>query len=191
MSPVNDVDMLLRAGPGLTAQQGRGLGIINLFPEPETSNPLSNAPIDGATGRTGPTGPGSMVPGPTGRTGPTGPPSLVPGPTGLRGPTGGQGGIGPTGPKGSFVKNHQGIYEFACIEGTQPWFMDIRPMFAEADPKFIAATVEPRISLRSEDGAYRVTFAPRNEFPNWRMPEGTEKQRDHSVEMWNKEYLKA
>lgn len=200
---------LLRTGPGLLARQGQGVGIIDQFPEPLTSQPQQSGSVsDGSTGQRGPTGPGSTVPGPTGppstipgptgptgrsvtgptgRTGPTGPASTVPGPTGAPSTV-----PGPTGPKGSFVKNKLGIYEFACIEGTRPWFVDIASIDKHSEsPKFNAAVTGEKVTFKSECGGFRMTFAVRNEFPDWHMPEGTDDQRNHSVAMWNKEYLKA
>ncbi|MDF9611174.1 exosporium glycoprotein BclB-related protein [Bacillus cereus] len=57
-------------------------------------------PGGGATGPTGPTGPGGGATGPTGPTGPTGDTGLA-GATGPTGPTGDTGAAGPTGPTGA------------------------------------------------------------------------------------------
>ena len=187
-----------RVGPSLAYRQGVAGSVLDLTPRRSTDSVLDLAGTalyssqqqwnDRARGRLetkarletrGPSG----NKGPSGDKGPTG--NI--GPTGIRGPTGDK---GPTGPKGSFVKNRFGVYEFACIEGAQPWFMDILPV-GYGDAQFDAAVIGQVIKFRSECGKFSLKFAVRSEFPDWRMPSGTDEQRDHSIAMWNKEYLKA
>lgn len=149
---------------------------------------------DGNTGSgvTGPRGPtGSQGPtgaqGPTGNAGPTG----ARGPTGMAGPTGPQGQQGPTGatgPKGSFVKTDMGIYEFACVEGARPWFMDVVPHGSPLREKFKAAITGEPLIFTSTSGDYDLILGVRREFPTFDMPEGSEADRLTSVRFFNQEY---
>lgn len=148
----------------------------------------TNVPVPGPTGATGPTGPPSMVPGPTGPTGNQGPT----GPTGARGPTGAAGATGqqgPTGPKGSFVRTSLGIYEFACIEGTKPWFADIVQCGDPLRERFGAAITGPVMRFRSVDGKHDLVLGVRREFPNFDMPEGDEDDLVKSRQFFSQEYI--
>lgn len=109
---------------------------------------------------------------------------------GIQGPQGPHGPQGPEGVKGSFVKTALGIYEFACIEGTRPWFIDIIQANAPLRPRFRAAVDESSaIRFRSLDDALDLVFAVRADFPDFDMPDGTDAQRNHSIRFWNQEYL--
>ncbi len=139
----------------------------------------------GITGPQGSTGVGTI--GPTGPIGPSGADGAN-GQTGMPGGAGPPGPTGPPGPKDSFVKNKLGIYAFACIEGTEPWFMDIKRIEDSIDPKFSAAVNPHIITFVSRDGKHELLLAPRTEFPGWRMPNATDKQRNKSIQFWAQEH---
>ena len=156
------------------------------------TGPVGPTGPHGPTGPAGPTGPmgpsgGPIGPtGPQGPAGPTGPASIVPGPTG---PQGLQGPTGPAG-KGSFVKTTAGIYEYICIEGARPWWVDMVPTGAPLTPKF-AASIEPdtETRFRSTDGSMELVFGIKTGFKNWYAADATEAQRDHAMKFWSQEYL--
>lgn len=174
------------AGVGVNqSRDGRTL-VVDGQPSPNVVT--DNA--GGSGGETGPTGPM----GPTGGVGPTGP--SVPGPAGptgpastVPGPTGGAGPVGPTGPKGSFVKTESGVYEFACMEGTRPYFFHVRNTDEDLPLAFIQSITGDMLRFPSHDGKHELCLAVRKEFPNWFMPRSNEKQRLHSVRWWGNEYL--
>jgi hypothetical protein len=89
------------------------------------------------------------------------------------------------------VKNAHGVYEFACIEGTRPWFCDIIPAGEPLAPKFAAATTNIFSRFRSVCGNFDLVFAVRGEFPSWYLPEASDEQRKHSIAFWAQEYMKA
>jgi hypothetical protein len=205
MTPSVNFPMVL-PGSGITVQGDGRSSIISqrLMPTRHQPNGGSGgAGIPGGPGATGPVGgPGTTGPaggpgpvggpGPIGGTGPIGGPGPdgMPGPNGGTGPAGGPGPIGPTGPKGSFVKTDLGIYEFACIEGARPWFMDVIKAGSSLDPKFSAAIIDStEVRFASLCGKFDIVLAVRREFPNWRLPESNDQQRRHSIKFWNGEYL--
>lgn len=171
-----------RAGQGLQL-----LGpVASVRQQPVTTAPSLEGGTDGFDGKDGlrgPTGVGRSGPaGPTGPRGQTGPSQ---GPTGPRGPSGSQGPVGPTGPKDSVVKTTLGIYAFACIEGTEAWFVDLAKVGSRHDPKFQAATRGEPICFPSSCGQWELRVARRADFPSWRMPVKTEKQRQAFIKKWN------
>lgn len=144
----------------------------------------------GPTGSMGPTG-GIGPSGPQGNIGPTGAMGGV-GPTGSMGPagpTGSMGPAGPTGPKGSFVRNNYGIFEFACAEGTKPFFFHVRPIEEDVPKEFVASIAGSLFRFPSHDGKHELCLGVRREFPEWFMPRSNERQLAHSVQFWNQEYL--
>jgi chitodextrinase len=153
---------------------------------PGGSGPAGPAGPSGPAGPAGPTGPYGPA-GPTCPAGPTGPASTATGPAG---PTGPAGSAGPTGPKGSFVKTASGIYEFACAEGSRPFFFHIRHRDELLPQKFVDAVCGPIFYFTSHDGEHELCLAVRAEFPEWLMPDANEEQRAHSVAFWNQEYLR-
>ena len=141
----------------------------------------------GPTGTRGPTG----ITGPTGMRGPTGTqgPTGLRGPTGTQGSTGGRGPSGPTGPKGSFIRTQEGrFFEVACIEGAQPWCVDILPVGAR-DERFMAVTTGEAVKFRSVCGRFEMQVALNRNFKGWRLPEANEEQFVRSRDFWAQEYL--
>ena len=102
------------------------------------------------------------------------------------GPTGA---VGPTGPKGSFVKTPSGIYELACAEATRPYFFHVRTVEDAIPPAFLETITGDVLRFASHDGRHELCLGIRREFPTWFMPRSNEKQRLHSIEFWNGEYL--
>jgi len=166
---------------------GRGVLIgPKLLPTRERPQENNSGPR-GPTGAQGATGPqwNTGATGPTGARGPTG----LQGPTGPRGATGVAGPTGATGPKGSFVNTSLGIYEFACIEGSRPWFADIVECGQPLREKFGAAISGPVVRFRSVDGKHDLVLGVRREFPNFDMPEGDEDDLKTSRGFFNQEYV--
>lgn len=107
----------------------------------------------------------------------------------VTGPQGDEGDQGVAGAKDSVVSTRFGIYKFACLEGARAWFVDIAGIGVNRD-RFEAATRNAsRAEFRSVDGRHKLTFAVRNEFPEFDMPQSTEKQRNHSIRFWNQAHL--
>ncbi len=167
---------------------------------------------EGPFGPTGPINPGSAPQGPTGKTGSAGP-AGPPGPagsagdtgtigqTGDQGPPGPVGNIGPTGasgptgnpgiqgPKGSVVKNHLGIYAFACIESPSVWMLDMVPADAPLRPRFEAAVIPSSVvRFLSEDGHTDLVVAVRDGFGSWRSPVATRREMLESQRFWGREH---
>lgn len=182
---------------------GRTLGITEgltsrgnlIAPDQQLGGASSATGNNYASSLTGPTGPtgasGIGYTGPTGRTGAgvTGPTGTA-GATGTRGQTGVAGRTGPTGPKDSVVKNDLGIYRFACIEGAEPWFVDIKEKGAQDDPRFSAAVGANKITFLSKCGKYEMVVAARRDAPSgWRMPKASEQEREHARRFWRQAHM--
>jgi hypothetical protein len=194
----------VRAGSGLSRSGSAAGVVIELDDDRDPAYEVGSSDITGGIGGVGPTGP----PGLTGPTGPTGPASIVPGPTGAQGPTGPMGpsgaastvpgptgppGIaGPTGPagKGSFVETPLGIYEFICIEGTRPWFVEMVPAGAPLPAKYEAAVMpDTQVRFASTDGKHELVFAIKPGFRDWYLADSNRKQMEHARRFWGQEYL--
>ena len=159
------------------------------------AGPTGDTGAPGPTGDTGPTGPtgpaGPTGSGATGAAGDTGSAGAT-GATGDTGPTGPTGPTGDTGPagKGSFLKTSEGIYEYICIEGARPWWVDMVPAGSPLTPKF-AASIEPdtETRFRSVDGKMDLVLGIKTGFKNWYAADATEEQREHALKFWRQEYL--
>jgi hypothetical protein len=196
--------MQYHRGTGITLQSDGNRTIIRQKTEPTrtgaesfsgTGLPGSTGPT-GAPGAAGPTGPPGPTgdpggppgppgsPGVDGSPGPTGPPGPD-GPTGPPGPQGGIGDPGPPGPKDSIIKTSLGIYAFACAEGTQPWFFEIRSRGQKPTAKFLAA-VEKRslVRFKSTNGKRELVFGIRKGFKDWNNPSKTEKEMLRANGFW-------
>lgn len=139
----------------------------------ESSSPGS----PGSPGAAGPPG-AQGNPGDPGAPGPPGPP----GPTGDPGPTGG---IGPPGPKDSIIRNHLGIYAFACAEATQPWFFEIRTRGAKPTKRFLAAIEKSTlVRFKSTNGKKELVFGIRKGYKQWISPDKTERAMKQAHAFW-------
>ena len=99
--------------------------------------------------------------------------------------TGPQGIPGPTGPKDSIVKTALGIYAFACIEGSRPWFLDTVPAGDPPRTKFKAAVVPTTIMrFRSECGKTDMLIGVRCGMDGWDMPERSAAQMKRASSFW-------
>lgn len=180
------------AAPGMRVyddREGRYLVAPKLQPTREKGQDSSGigSPGDpGPPGDIGPPGsPGPQgdpgAPGPTGPTGPTG----DPGPPGETGPTGAPGDPGPPGPKDSIIKNHLGIYAFACAESTQPWFFEIRGAKEKPTKKFLAAIEKDTLVIfKSTNGKKHLVFGIRKGYKQWISPEKTERAMKQAHAFW-------
>jgi hypothetical protein len=156
------------------------------------SNGLPGNP--GEPGLPGPPGPEGGPPGPDGPPGPEGPPGPIgpSGPTGPEGPIGepGQdGGPGPPGPKDSVVQTASGIYAFACVEGTRPWFIDMVKAGAQTSQKYFDATCTKEVRFRSECGELDLVFSVRRGFDGWFMPEKTPDEMSRANNFWSQAFI--
>lgn len=140
----------------------------------EGGNASSNPGPPGAPGTPGQDG----QQGNPGDPGAPGNPSTVPGPpgdVGSPGAKGDPGDPGPPGPKDSIVKNHLGIYAFACAEGTQPWFFEIVKRGTRPTAKFTAAVEKSTmVTFKSTNGKKVLVFGIRKGYKQWISPSKTE-----------------
>jgi hypothetical protein len=174
-----------------------GIRLIGRTIVPEAPASSRTEALDQGQGRRGATGPPSTVPGPTGVTGIRGLTGVtgLRGPTGLNGQTGLQGNpgltgrtgpIGPTGPKDSIVETSEGIYAFACMEGTQPWFLELVDADDAPSRKFKAAIIpETLVRFSSACGEYDLLLAVRRGFETWEMPAKSRAQMKRAVTFWS------
>jgi hypothetical protein len=178
------------AAPGMRVyddREGRYLVAPKLQPTREKGmSALSGIGPAGEPGDPGPTGPAGG-PGNPGEPGPIGPP----GPSGGTGEPGGPGPIGdpgppgPPGPKDSIIRNHLGIYAFACAEATQPWFFEIRGAKEKPTKKFLAAIEKDTlVSFKSTNGKKRLVFGIRKGYKQWISPEKTERAMKQAHAFW-------
>lgn len=142
--------------------------------------------VPGTDGDPGvPGNPGSQ--GNPGDPGPPGNPGQMgdPGPIGGPGAKGDPGDPGPPGPKDSIIKNHLGIYAFACAESTQPWFFEILPKGRKCSPRFLAG-VESKSIVRftSKGGKKELVFAVRKGFLKWVSPDKTNRAMKRANDFW-------
>jgi hypothetical protein len=199
--------MQYQRGTGITLQSDGNRTIIRQKTEPTRTGQESFAGtgIPGATGPTGAPGAAGSIgppgppgdpggppgpPGPPGEPGETGPvgPTGPPGPTGDPGPPGEAGGIGPPGPPGpkdSIIKNHLGIYAFACAEATQPLFFEIRNRGQKPTAKFLAAVENGTlIRFKSTNGKKELIFGVRKGYKKWISPNKTERAMKQANAFW-------
>lgn len=140
----------------------------------------------GTPGEPGPTGPPGN-PGNPGDPGPPGPPGGPgdPGGPGPPGPGGGEGPPGPPGPKDSIIKNHLGIYAFACAEATQPLFFEIRARGQKPTAKFLAAVEKGTlVRFKSSNGKKELIFGIRKGYKKWISPDKTERAMKQANKFW-------
>jgi hypothetical protein len=199
--------MQYQRGTGITLQSDGNRTIIRQQTTPTRTGQESFAGtgIPGATGPTGAPGAAGSIgppgppgdpggppgpPGPPGEPGETGPvgPTGPPGPTGDPGPPGEAGGIGPPGPPGpkdSIIKNHLGIYAFACAEATQPLFFEIRNRGQKPTTKFLAAVEKGTlIRFKSTNGKKELVFGVRKGYKKWISPDKTERAMKQANAFW-------
>jgi hypothetical protein len=184
-------DKSITAGFGMRVyddQQGRYLVAPKLEPTRGRSveggtTSQTNVPVPGPPGPTGDPGPAGPPgfpgdPGPSGSTGPTGPP----GDPGETGPPGQQ---GEPGPKDSIIRNHLGIYAFACAEATQPWFFEIRTRGTKPTKKFLAAIEKGTlVRFKSTNGKKELVFGIRKGYKQWISPTKTERAMKQAHAFW-------
>lgn len=181
------------AAPGMRVyddREGRYLVAPKLQPTREKGmSTISGTGPQGTPGTPGTPGdPGPQ--GPAGNPGPTGDPGSPgnPGPTGDPGPPGEPGSIGPPGPPGpkdSIIKNHLGIYAFACAEATQPWFFEIRGSKEKPTKKFLAAIEKDTlVTFKSTNGKKHLVFGIRKGYKQWISPEKTEQAMKQAHAFW-------
>ena len=112
-----------------------------------------------------------------------------PGPVGPKGDQGDQGEPGPPGPKDSVVQTDSGIYAFACIEGTRPWFVDVVPVGVQTSRKYFDATCTKETRFLSQCGEFELVFAVRKGFTDWYMPEKTTEQMSRANHFWSQAFV--
>lgn len=171
-------------------QQGRYLVAPKLQPtRGKGDSAISGTGPQGAPGTPGDPGPQGPIgtPGTPGDPGPTGPPG-GPGPSGDPGgpgPIGDPGPPGPPGPKDSIIKNHLGIYAFACAEATQPWFFEICTRGAKPTKKFLAAIEKGTlVRFKSTNGKKELVFGVRKGYKKWISPDKTERAMKQAHAFW-------
>lgn len=81
-----------------------------------------------------------------------------------------------------------GVREIACMEATMVLVWDYLPKGKKLDPIFEDMAVEGTIS-RWNVGNYDMIVAIRKDFKGFRLPISDEEQRQHSIKLWNGEYL--
>lgn len=174
--------------PGPPGEPGVGTqGTPGYFDIPGISQIMGPPGVNGTPGIDG-------TPGTNGTNGTNGTPG-TPGTPGTNGTPGADGATGPQGPqgdpgpKGSFVKNEEGIYEFACVEASRPYFFHVRRMTEALPKKFIAAVGPDVIEFESRDKRFVLALGIRREYPDWIMPHATEQQYRHSRRFWQQEYI--
>lgn len=193
--------MQFQRGTGITLQNDGQRTIIRSQSEPQRSpaQDPSSSGMPGTPGATGPTGspgdpgppgdPGGPPgpPGPPGNDGSPGPtgPTGPPGPPGEPGPQGGMGDPGPPGPKDSIIKNHLGIYAFACAEATQPLFFEIRSRGQKPTAKFLAAVEKSTlVRFKSSNGKKELVFGVRKGYKKWVNPKKTVNEMIRANAFW-------
>lgn len=139
--------------------------------------PPGNPGVPGMDGIPGAQG----LPGDPGQQGNPGPP----GDPGQQGNPGAQGDPGPPGPKDSIIKNHLGIYAFACAEATQPWFFEIRARGQKPTAKLVAAVDKGTlVRFKSTNGKKELVFGIRKGYKQWISPDKTDAAMRQANAFW-------
>lgn len=181
---------IISRGTGISMFSDGRTAILRSQPVPQRKMDYGAQPgIAGSNGQPGAAGsPGAAGgPGSPGSQGVPGDPGApgAPGSPGVAGPPGSDGGPGPPGPKDSIVKNHLGIYAFACAEATQPWFFEIVSRGKKCSPRFLAA-VEKKSIVRfsSRGGRKELVFGVRKGFLKWVSPDKTGAAMKRANDFW-------
>lgn len=88
------------------------------------------------------------------------------------------------------MKTGAGIYEYICIEGARPWWVDMVPAGGALSDKFRASIIpETETRFASTDGRMELVFGIKTGFGNWYLADASEEQRDHAMKFWSQEYL--
>lgn len=173
------------------ARAGSGLGMSGntLFAQkqPVMRTPSSLGSGSGAPGRRGGPGP----PGANGTNGADGAMGMtgIPGTNGADGtPSTEPGPPGPPGVKDSVVQTTEGIYAFACIEGTQPWFFEIVKRGKPCSRKFLAAVEKGSLISFTSDEGHNLVMGIRKGCLKWNLPKKTLTEMNRANAFWSQAF---
>lgn len=104
---------------------------------------------------------------------------------GTNGTNGTDGVPGPPGPKDSIIKTEEGIYAFACAEGTQPWFFELLSLNGTPSKRFLASVENESLVTFVAENGQRLVMGIRKGFLNWNMPNKTPEEMKRANNFWN------
>jgi hypothetical protein len=83
------------------------------------------------------------------------------------------------------VKTREGIYAFACAEGSRPWFFEVVPPGEDMSRKFLAAVEKTSLLTFTADQGHKLVMGIRRGFMSWNLPEKTAKEMKRANDFWS------